>query len=106
MLPVSHNVDSFGYRMDMLPKGLDINQESWSWLLDKRWKGTLDAAYNYLNWWISGWPSSVMTRQGYYISTPELTRPHLSAAERDFWYGGKPAAKSLQGPDDTSDLFH
>ncbi len=39
MLPVSHNVDSFGYRTDMLPKGLDIHQESWSWLLDKRWKG-------------------------------------------------------------------
>ncbi|GAA0686501.1 hypothetical protein AAGW18_22185 [Vreelandella titanicae] len=33
MLPVSHNVDSFGYRTDMLPKGLDINKESWSWLM-------------------------------------------------------------------------
>lgn len=32
-------MDSFGYRTDMLPKGLDINKESWSWLLDKRWKG-------------------------------------------------------------------
>lgn len=30
MLPVSHNVDSFGYRMDMLPQGLNSNHESWS----------------------------------------------------------------------------
>ncbi|WP_180096077.1 hypothetical protein [Vreelandella sedimenti] len=34
---------------------------------------TLDAAYDYLNWWISGWPGAVMACQGYYISTPELT---------------------------------
>ncbi|WP_205737494.1 hypothetical protein [Halomonas campaniensis] len=67
---------------------------------------TLDAAYDYLNWWISGWPGVVMARQGYYISTPELTRPHLSAAEWGFWYGGKPAAKNLSGPDCTSDMIH
>lgn len=23
----------------------------------------LDAAYDYLNWWISGWPGAVMARQ-------------------------------------------
>ncbi|UBR51706.1 hypothetical protein KF947_09610 [Halomonas sp. FeN2] len=67
---------------------------------------TLDAAYDYLNWWISGWPGAVMARQGYYISTPELTRPHLSAAEWDFWYDGQPAAKNLPGPDGTSDMIH
>ncbi|BBI54325.1 hypothetical protein HORIV_67460 [Vreelandella olivaria] len=47
-----------------------------------------------------------MARQGYYISTPELTRPHLSAAEWDFWYGGRPVAKNLPGPDGTADMIH
>lgn len=213
MLPVSHNVDSFGYRMDMLPQGLHSDHESWAWLLDQRWQGmvslqndsaigaidaamaaraaglvefkdpgnlsvqeidslidcliklksrqhfrafwsnqdqassdmvrgrvgieslwspamadlrkrhlkvrmaspvegyrawygglaisrhargrTLDAIYDYLNWWIAGWPGAVMARQGYYISTHELTRPHLSPAEWDYWYAGKPAAEDL-----------
>ncbi|WIX33933.1 extracellular solute-binding protein [Salinicola sp. JS01] len=224
MLPVSHNVDSFGYRLDMLPDGLSRDQESWAWLLDKRWRGmvslqndsaigaidaalaakaaglvdfkdlgnlsvaeidnlidclialkrqqhfrafwsnqdqassdmvrgrvgieslwspamtdlkkrhikvrmaspvegyrawyggmsisrhakgrTLDAAYDYLNWWISGWPGAVMARQGYYISTPELTRPHLSPAEWDYWYAGKPAAEDLAAPSGASGLIH
>ena len=39
MLPVSHNVDSFGYRLDMLPEGLSDAEESWAWLLDPRWRG-------------------------------------------------------------------
>lgn len=54
-----------------------------------------DAAYAYLNWWLSGWPGAVMARQGYYISTPARTRSHLSAAEWDFWYGGKAAREVL-----------
>ncbi|HFR4111718.1 TPA: PotD/PotF family extracellular solute-binding protein [Enterobacter roggenkampii] len=54
-----------------------------------------DAAYEYLNWWQSGWPGAVMARQGYYISNPQRSRAHLSQAEWDFWYGGKPAADLL-----------
>ena len=224
MLPASHNVDSFGYRLDMLPDGLSHDHESWAWLLDRRWRGmvslqndsaigaidaamaakaaglvefkdlgnlsveeidslidclitlkrqqhfrtfwsnqdqassdmvrgrvgieslwspamtnlkkrhikvrmaspmegyrawyggmsisrhakgrTLDAAYDYLNWWISGWPGAVMARQGYYISTPELTRPHLSPAEWDYWYAGRPASEELDDPSGASGLIH
>ncbi|WP_226571032.1 ABC transporter substrate-binding protein [Mangrovibacter yixingensis] len=54
-----------------------------------------DAAYEYLNWWLSGWPGAVMARQGYYISNPERSRAFLSSAEWDFWYGGKPATETL-----------
>ncbi|HBF28856.1 extracellular solute-binding protein [Rhizobium sp.] len=59
----------------------------------------LDAAYDYLNWWISGWPGAVVARQGYYMSTPEHSRAYLSKAEWDYWYGGLPAAEDLCGPD-------
>lgn len=54
-----------------------------------------DAAYDYLNWWQSGWPGAVMARQGYYISNPQRSRPHLTLAEWDFWYGGKAAVETL-----------
>ncbi|MFB2552893.1 ABC transporter substrate-binding protein [Ensifer soli] len=58
-----------------------------------------DAAYDYLNWWISGWPGAVVARQGYYMSTPERSRPHMSEAEWNYWYEGLPAATDLPGPD-------
>ncbi|MFE8644419.1 PotD/PotF family extracellular solute-binding protein [Sphingomonas sp. NCPPB 2930] len=59
----------------------------------------LDAAYRYLNWWHSGWAGAAMARQGYYISNPQCTRAHLSAAEWDYWYEGKPASEDLPGAD-------
>ncbi len=58
-------------------------------------KTSKDAAYEYMNWWLSGWPGAFIARQGYYISTPELSRPYLTEAEWDYWYEGKPASTSL-----------
>ncbi|MFT7246676.1 MAG: putative spermidine/putrescine transport system substrate-binding protein [Candidatus Azotimanducaceae bacterium] len=58
-----------------------------------------DAAYDYMNWWLSGWPGAHIAKQGYYISNPERSRSHLSEAEWDYWYQGKPAAEDLKGVD-------
>jgi putative spermidine/putrescine transport system substrate-binding protein len=58
----------------------------------------LDAAYAYLNWWMSGWGGAVVARQGYYFVLPDLVRPHLSEAEWDYWYDGKPATEPLTNP--------
>lgn len=56
-----------------------------------------DAAYEYMNWWLSGWPGAFIARQGYYISNPQRSRPMLSDAEWDYWYRGKPASEDLMG---------
>ncbi|MBA6135044.1 hypothetical protein FYM84_25130 [Pseudomonas sp. CAH-1] len=61
--------------------------------------GVKDAAYAYLNWWLAGWPGPMMARQGSYISNPLRARDHLSAAEWDYWYEGKPAREQLLGSD-------
>ena len=61
--------------------------------------GVKDAAYAYLNWWLAGWPGAMMARQGFYISNPLRARDHLSAAEWDYWYEGKPAREQLLGSD-------
>ncbi|MCG9759882.1 MULTISPECIES: ABC transporter substrate-binding protein [Pseudoalteromonas] len=58
-----------------------------------------DAAYDYMNWWLSGYPGAFIARQGYYISNPERSRPLMSEAEWDYWYDGKPAATILKGTD-------
>ena len=88
-LPVEQSVPAEGYRAWhgglCLSRGLEGRM--------------LDVAYDYLNWWISGWPGAVVARQGYYISTPHRTRRHMTEAEWDYWYRGLAAAEDLPGPD-------
>ena len=55
----------------------------------------LEAAYAYINWWLSGWPGSYHARQGFYGPTPELARSYLTGSEWDYWYAGRPASESL-----------
>jgi putative spermidine/putrescine transport system substrate-binding protein len=216
MLPSVHNVDSFGYNAEIVPRGRPYDTESWAWLLDERWKGRValvddpaiglmdaalaaqasglasfaeignmtlreidtlidilirkkknghfrgfwgspkeserlmasgevvlesmwsptltalrgkgmpvieaspregyrawhggmclsahadgrvrDAAYEYMNWWLSGWAGAVMARQGYYISVPKRVKQHLTPEEWDFWYEGKVAETDMRGP--------
>lgn len=62
----------------------------------------LDAAYEYLNWYISGWVGGFIAKQGYYISVPETARQHLTANEWGFFYDGKAASEPITGP--TGDL--
>ncbi|MAF76817.1 MAG: signal peptide prediction [Halobacteriovoraceae bacterium] len=216
-LPYVHNVDSFGYNTDLIPKGKEYDSESWSWLLDEKYKGKValvnaptigifdaalavqakglmnfkdmgnmsvkeidqlfsilmeykrkghfagfwtsvpqsaefmvqkrvwiqsmfspgvsmsrgqgipvtyaspkegyrawhgvmcmssqikdkakDAAYEYMNWWLSGYPGAFIARQGYYISNPERSRSLMTKEEWDYWYEGKPARNDLKGTD-------
>src|SRR5688500_1365303 len=60
---------------------------------------TLDAVYEYIDWWMNGWAGALVARQGYYFSIPENAREHLSDAEWDYWYGGQPAAEDMLAPD-------
>lgn len=54
-----------------------------------------DAAYDYMNWWLSGWPGAFIARQGYYISNPQRSKALLSPEEWDYWYLGKKADVDL-----------
>lgn len=58
----------------------------------------LDRAYEYLNWWLDGWAGAFVARQGYYMSAFEPVKDHVSQAEWDYWYEGKPAAEELPDP--------
>ncbi len=57
-----------------------------------------DAAYEYLNWMLSGPYGAFVARQGYYGSVPETTKAALSTEEWDYWYEGKPAAIEIKDP--------
>lgn len=58
----------------------------------------LDACYEYIDWWLSGWAGAFVARQGYYMSIPENVQKHLEPDEWDYWYMGKPAARELPDP--------
>lgn len=57
---------------------------------------TKDAAYEYMNWWLSGWPGAFIARQGYYISTPHLSKPHMTDDEWQYWYQGEKTESDLK----------
>jgi hypothetical protein len=48
----------------------------------------LDQAYEYINWWLAGWPAAFVARQGYYHSIPENAKKYLEPVEWDYWYMG------------------
>ncbi|MEO1615463.1 MAG: extracellular solute-binding protein [Planctomycetota bacterium] len=56
-----------------------------------------DAAYRFMNWWLSGWPGAFIARQGYYISNPTRAAKYMSRDELDYWYHGLPARSDLTG---------
>ncbi len=60
---------------------------------------TLDAIYEYIDWWMNGWAGALVARQGYYFSIPENAREHLSEAEWAYWYDGQPASEDMLAPD-------
>lgn len=57
----------------------------------------LDQAYEYINWWLDGWPVAFVARQGYYHSIPENAKKYLESAKWDYWYEGKAAVDGPAG---------
>jgi putative spermidine/putrescine transport system substrate-binding protein len=58
----------------------------------------LDAFYDYMNWYTSGFEGAFIARQGYYAAQPDNTRNYLTENEFDYWYGGKPAQTDILSP--------
>lgn len=57
-----------------------------------------DAAYEYLNWYLSGWQGQFIARQGYYTPVLETTKAAMTPDDWAFWYEGKPAASEVKDP--------
>ncbi|QJF50270.1 ABC transporter substrate-binding protein [Roseobacter ponti] len=58
----------------------------------------LEAAYEYINWYLSGWVGGYLMRQGYYSAVPETSKEFMSADEWGFWYEGKAAEGDILSP--------
>ncbi|MCO5073132.1 MAG: PotD/PotF family extracellular solute-binding protein [Rhizobiaceae bacterium] len=57
-----------------------------------------DAAYEYLNWYNSGWVGGFIAKQGYYSANPTTAMANLTENERGFFYEGKPATADITSP--------
>ena len=59
----------------------------------------LDAAYEYINWYLSGWVGAYLNRQGYYSAVLETAKQYMSPDEWGFWIEGKPAQADIMSPE-------
>lgn len=57
-----------------------------------------DAAYEYMNWYNSGWVGGFIAKQGYYSSNPKTAKAALNENERGFFYEGKAATADITSP--------
>ena len=57
-----------------------------------------DAAYEYLNWYNSGWVGGFIAKQGYYSANPTTAKAALTENERGFFYEGKAATADITSP--------
>ena len=61
----------------------------------------LDAAYEFIDWFLSGWAGAYLNRQGYYSAVIETAKAHMEPYEWAFWMEGKPAEQDIKAPDGT-----
>ena len=59
----------------------------------------LDAAYEYINWYTSGWGGGYLNRQGYYSAAMDTAKQYMSEDEWGFLIEGKPAQGDILSPD-------
>ena len=60
-----------------------------------------DVAYEFVNWFLSGWAGAYLNRQGYYSAVLPTAKANMEPYEWAFWMEGKPAEKDIHAPDGT-----
>jgi putative spermidine/putrescine transport system substrate-binding protein len=61
----------------------------------------LDATYDFINWFLSGWAGAFLNRQGYYSAVLSTAKANMQPYEWAFWMEGKPASQDIKAPDGT-----
>jgi putative spermidine/putrescine transport system substrate-binding protein len=58
----------------------------------------LDAAYEFINWFLDGWAGAYLNRQGYYSAVLDTAKAKMEPYEWAYWMEGKPAEKDIKSP--------
>jgi putative spermidine/putrescine transport system substrate-binding protein len=57
-----------------------------------------DAAYEFINWYLSGWVGAFLNRQGYYTAVLDTAKEHMTENEWGYWMEGEPASEPIVSP--------
>ena len=58
----------------------------------------LDWAYEFVNWFLSGWAGAYLNRQGYYSAVLSTAKANMEPYEWAYWMEGKAAEKDILSP--------
>ncbi|KAF1021130.1 MAG: hypothetical protein GAK30_02024 [Paracidovorax wautersii] len=58
----------------------------------------LDAAYEFINWFLDGWAGAYLNRQGYYSAVLDTAKAQMAPYEWAYWMEGKPATQDIKSP--------
>ena len=58
----------------------------------------LDAAYEFINWFLSGWAGAYLNRQGYYSAVLSTAQKYMQPYEWSYWMEGKAAEQDIKAP--------
>src|ERR1700731_4864777 len=61
----------------------------------------LDMAYEFVNWYLSGWAGAYLIAQGYYPPSLSTAQANMTADEWGYWMEGKAAVGDIKSPDGT-----
>lgn len=59
----------------------------------------LEWAYEFVNWFLSGYAGAYLNRQGYYSAVLSTAKANMEPYEWAYWMEGKPAEKDIKAPD-------
>lgn len=59
----------------------------------------LEWAYEFVNWFLSGFAGAYLNRQGYYSAVLSTAKANMEPFEWAYWMEGKPAEKDIKAPD-------
>lgn len=57
-----------------------------------------DAAYEFINWFLSGWAGAYLNRQGYYSAVLPTAKENMEPYEWAYWMEGAAAEKDIMSP--------
>jgi putative spermidine/putrescine transport system substrate-binding protein len=58
----------------------------------------LDAAYEFINWFLDGWAGAYLNRQGYYSAVLDTAKAKMEPYEWAYWMEGKAATQDIKSP--------
>ena len=100
--PAVTKVRSMGIPCTFQP--LKEGYRSWAsgFCMSKGLKGAKqDWAYEFVNWFLSGFAGAYLNRQGYYSAVLSTAKANMTADEWGYWMEGKPALSDIKAPDGT-----